>query len=165
MFRAGVVQSRAVRHGAGVNAFDLNHLIGGDDGDGRGNHVAVEIGIGHVDEVAVGRDVGSGGEEAKAGVLDDFIAAGAVFPDGTVGAAVAFGNVEELFVGGDGDAVGAVYVHGHQAGADLTFDVRAAGAKAEQDNLVGGFADYIDEIVLRGRLGRCLSGQRAERHE
>ena len=62
-------------------------------------------------------------------------------------------DVKKLFIGRDGDAVGAVYIHRHEAGTHLAFDFRAGGAEANQDDLVGGFADYVDEVVLCGSSG------------
>src|SRR5579862_1462427 len=152
MLGARMIQTRAMRHGAGSDALDLNHLVGSHDRDRGRNHIAVKIGVGYVDEVAVGGNVGGCGEHSQARVLDSRVDAGAVFPERALGTAVSLRNIDELLVRRDRDAVRAVDVGGHQADARLTLDAGSAGAETDQHDLVGGFTYDVDEIVLRGRL-------------
>jgi hypothetical protein len=77
MFGPRMIEARSMRHGAGRDALHLDHLIGRYDRDRRRNHVPMEIGVGDVDEIAIGRDVGGCREQPQAGVLDDVVAADA----------------------------------------------------------------------------------------
>ena len=130
----------------------------------------MEIGVGHVNEVAVRSDVGSGREQAKARVFDNRIGACPIFPDGAFRPAVAFGNVEILFVRRNRDSVRPIDIHGHEPGAHLALNARAARAKTNEHNLVRGFANHVNEIILRGMFGsrrrrRLRSAAEAKRHE
>jgi len=72
---------------------------------------------------------------------------------------VADGDVEILFVGRHRDPVRPVDIHGHQPDTHLAFNVSAARAKPNQYNLVRGFANHIDKVVLC----RMLCGRRGRR--
>ena len=110
----------------------------------------VEIRVGDIDEIAIRSDVRGCGKKAEPGVFDHFVASRAIFPDRAVGSSVTFGDIEELLVRGDGDAVWAVDVSRHQAGARLILDLRPFGTEVQENDLVGGFADYVDKVVLLG---------------
>jgi len=45
-----------------------------------------------------------------------------------------------------------VDIRGHKAGPRLAFDVCAARTETDENNLVGGFANDVDEIILRGTI-------------
>ena len=110
----------------------------------------MEVGVGEVDKVSIGRDVCRRRKQAQARVFHDAVAAGAIFPHGSFGPSVSLGDIEELLVRGDGDAVRAVDVSRHQAGARLILDLRPFRTEAQENDLVGGFADYVDKVVLLG---------------
>src|SRR5271166_1192204 len=112
----------------------------------------MEIGIGDVDEVAVGSDVGGGREQAEARVLDDGVVASPILPHQSIRPAVALGNVEILLVGRNCDSMRAVDVSRHQPSTGLALNPRAAGAKPNEHNFVRRFANYIDQIVLPGTI-------------
>src|SRR6267142_6835794 len=58
------------------------------------------------------------------------------------------GNVIELPVRRNDQAVRAVNVDRHIAGGQIVIDARASWPKADQRNLVCRFRNYIDEIVF-----------------
>ncbi len=87
-----------MRHGAGGNALHLNHLIRRNHRHRGWNHISVEIRIGDVNEVAVGRNVGSRGEHAEAGVFDGAEISGAKFPERAFGTPVSLRHINELLV-------------------------------------------------------------------
>src|SRR5262249_34560013 len=67
-----------------------------------------------------------------------------------------------LFVRRNGDSMRAIDVRLHQAGSELAFDLCAIRAEADERDLVGGFREDVDEIVLRWRL---LRQRRDRKHE
>jgi len=142
-----------VRHHAGGDAGDFEHGVGVDDGDAAGNRIAVQVEIDDVEEIAVGGDVGGGGEKAEADLTDDAVALCFVFKGGPVRAAVTDRDVEIFSVGGEGDAVRAADIALQHAGLGGSFEFSAVGAETDGGDAVRGFADELDPIVGRWSFG------------
>ena len=73
------IDARTMRHHASLDTYGFEHLIGGNNRNGGRNHVAMQIEIDGVNEVAVGRDVHSGREKPESDLPDYSIVLGAVF--------------------------------------------------------------------------------------
>src|SRR5579862_3645722 len=109
----------------------------------------MKVGVGDVDKTSIRRDVGGRREHPEACVLYRRVAASAKLPERTFRTSVALRNVNEFLVWRHSDTMRAVDVHGHQPNPRLALDSRATRTEANQDELVGGFTDHINQIVLR----------------
>jgi hypothetical protein len=73
MLRPLRVETGTVRHRAGIDACDFQHLARGHDRDGRGDHVAVQIEIDGVKKLAVRRDIHRRRKKPQRDLPDDFV--------------------------------------------------------------------------------------------
>ena len=148
--------ARAVGHDARGDASDFEHRVGIDDRNAAGDGVAVQVEVDDVEKIAVGGDVGGGGEESEPDLAEDAIIVGCVFDGGAEWAAVADGDVEIFAVGRECDAVRAADVGLEDAGFGGFFELRAVGAEADGGDAVGGFAYELDPVVVSGSVaGEC----------
>src|SRR6267142_1644466 len=110
-------------------------------------------------KVTVGRDVHRRRKISERSLADDAVVFRRVLPDQTKRPAVRDGNVIELFVGRDNNAVRPVDVYRHVARLQIVIDPRAVWSETNQSDLVSGFRDDIEQIIFVG-FGLSESGGR-----
>ena len=137
LFCALRIQTRAVRHRAGLNARHFSHRRRRNDRDRRRHHVAVQVEIHDEKKIAVGRNINRRRKIAERRLAQNAVIFGRVLPDQTKRTAVRDRNIIELPVGRDDDAMRPVDVYRHVAGLQIVIDARALWSEANQGDLVG----------------------------
>ena len=146
------IQTRAVRHGAGLNPGDFGHVIGGDDGHGRWNHVSMEIEIHDVCKVTVGREIQRRRKHPQSHPAKHSVVAGGIFPERAKRLPVRDGHVVILFVRRDCKSMRAVDVDRHDARRKLVIDCSATGPESYGRNLICSLGCNVD--IIGGVLGK-----------
>src|SRR6267143_4787765 len=98
----------------------------------------MQIEVHNKKKVAVGCDVHGCREITECRFADHGVVFGRILPDQSERATMCDGDVIELPIGRDNDAVWTIYVHGHIAGVDLMIYTGAIRAETNQSNLIGG---------------------------
>ena len=152
--RPGRVEAGAVRHRARLDLLDLDHVGGVHHRDRRGDHLAVQVEVGHEGVEPVGRKVERGREVSEQDrIADQCVGAGVKLPQLSIGDPVAGGHEEELAVARDVEPVGPLRLGGHLADHDGPVQGSPFRAEADTVEQIGGLRTHVYVIV---GLRRCL---------
>lgn len=108
----------------------------------------MQIEVNYEKQTAVVRNVHGGREEPERGLPEDTVVFCGIFPHRSKRPAMRKRHIVKLFVRRDCDAVRTVNIYRHISGLQVVIDSRAFWAKPDERNLVGGFRQNVDEIVL-----------------
>jgi hypothetical protein len=139
-------------------AGDLDHLTGRDDRDARPHHVAVQIEVHDVGELAVRSDLHRRREVSEHHPARERVVRQGVLPQEAKWCAMRRRHVVVPAVRRHGDTVGSIHVGGHDSRSAFALDVDATGSESQHGDLVRRLRRHQREILLRRRLSFARRG-------
>ena len=149
VLRALGVQAGAVRHGAGLDARQLHHVVHTHHAHVAWHHRAVQVEVHHEREVTFGRDLRGRREVAERHPAHDRVVARAQLPETAVRRAMRRGHVVELTVRRHGQAMRTIRIGGAQPDGYACLHRRAIRTERDDGDLVGSLRCDGDRIGAR----------------